>query len=72
MRGDIGSYLLSSFIYAVQTNQAKHEQKGLEELMEEIQNGLHKNGRQQTESIFNDTKNLRMERKVDMKNPYAF
>ena len=65
-----GSYLLYSFIYYVQDNDAKHEQKGLEELIEKIQNGLHGIGRQQTESVFYDTKYLRMEREVVMEKPF--
>ena len=64
MRGDVGSYLLTSFIYRVELNQARHERKGLEELMEEIQNSLHGAGRQQTVAVFYDTKHLILERKL--------
>ena len=61
---------LRFFIYYVQDNDAKHEQLGLEELIEKIQNGLHGIGRQQTESVFYDTKYLRMEREVVMEKPF--
>ena len=69
MRGDVGSYLLSSFIYRVELNQARHERKGLEELMEEIQNSLHRAGRQQMIAVFHNTEHLILERKLSMKKP---
>ena len=68
MRGDIGSYLLYSFMERVTRNVSHHEQKGLEELMGEIQNGLHGMGRQQTVNVFNEnSKNIRLEMKIKMK-----
>ena len=68
MRGDIGSYLLYSFMERVQRNVILHERKGLEELMGEIQNGLHGMGRQQTVNVFNEnSKNIRLEMKSKMK-----
>ena len=67
MRGDIGPYLLYSFMERVRRNVVKHEQKGLQELMGEIQEGLHKMGRQQTVNVFNtNTRNLKLEAKTGM------
>ena len=68
MRGDIGSYLLYSFMERVRRNVVNHEQMGLEELMGEIQEGLHKMGRQQTVNVFNtNTRNLKLEAKSGMR-----
>ena len=69
MSGDVGSHLLTSFIYRVEANQARHERMGLEELMEEIQNRFLPAGRQQPVAVYHDTENLILERKLSMRKP---
>ena len=66
MRGDVGSYLLYSFISAIRQDIADHTQKGLAELMEDVQNGLHRIGRQQTVNVFDGKmRKLRLKLKVN-------
>ena len=63
MREDkIGSYLSYLFMQRVQRNIVEHQGKGLAEIMEDIQNVLHDNGRQQTVNVFNNnTRNMMIE-----------
>ena len=59
--GDVGSYLTYFFTKRVQRNIAQHEGKGLAVIMEDIQNVLHENGKQQIRKEFNNNMNLRIE-----------
>ena len=51
---DVGSYVVYALSKVIRTNVGRTPAKGLAELLEEVQNALHDNGKQQTVNVLNN------------------
>ena len=54
MSSDVGSYAVYALSKVIRTNVGRIPAKGLAELLEEVQNALHDQGKQQTMNVFNN------------------